>query len=246
MNDQLLTETPSSVLAIYAHPDDAEVSCGGALARWASEGALVHLLIAAQGDKGSNDPSVRAPDLVAERASEVTASAGIMGLASVTNLGIPDGEVENTLLLRRMLVAAVRRRRPAVVLCPDPTAVFFGDAYVNHHDHRMIGWAALDAVAPAAASRLYFPDDGEPHQVATVLMSGTQASDAWIDIASSLDAKVAALSSHRTQLGENADWAYEFLRVRAVEAGSAGSAVIGAAHKLRLAEGFRRIRLVRS
>ena len=245
MNDQLLAATPRSVLAIYAHPDDAEVSCGGALARWASEGAQVHLVIAAQGDKGSNDPAVRSAELVAERASEVTASAGIMGLASVINLGIPDGEVENTNVLRRSLVAALRRRRPDVVLCPDPTAVFFGDAYVNHHDHRLIGWAALDAVAPAAASRLYFPEDGEPHQVSTVLMSGTHVPDAWIDISMSLDAKVAALSSHRTQLGENADWAYEFLRVRAIEAGAAGSAILGAASGLRLAEGFRRIRLTR-
>ncbi len=236
-NEQLLSDTPQSVVAIYAHPDDAEVSCGGALARWAAAGSEVHLVIGALGDKGSNEPMVDVAALVAQRASEVTESAGILGLTSVVNLGIPDGEIENSLELRRQLVAILRRRRPQFVLCPDPTAVFFGDAYVNHHDHRMIGWAALDAAAPAAGSRLYFPDDGKAHQVGTILMSGTHHPDVWVDIESSLDRKVDALRSHRTQLGENTQWAREFLRVRASEAGQN----VG----LRLAEGFRRVRLVR-
>ena len=67
-------------------------------------------------------------------------------------------------------------------MCPDPTAVFFGDAYVNHADHRAVGWATLDAVAPAAALPLYFPDLGPPHQVATVLLTGTLEPDAWVDV----------------------------------------------------------------
>ena len=47
---------PSRVLAVYAHPDDPEISAGGTLARWADAGADVHVLITTRGDKGSNDP----------------------------------------------------------------------------------------------------------------------------------------------------------------------------------------------
>ncbi len=63
-------------------------------------------------------------------------------------------------------MAAVRRFRPDVVLCPDPTAVFFGQEYFNHRDHRVTGMAALDAVSPAAGLPHYFPDAGPAHQVA--------------------------------------------------------------------------------
>ncbi|HVM01281.1 MAG TPA: PIG-L family deacetylase, partial [Acidimicrobiales bacterium] len=47
-------DTPSSALAVYAHPDDPEVSCGGTLARWAAAGAEVHVVVCAAGDKGSS------------------------------------------------------------------------------------------------------------------------------------------------------------------------------------------------
>jgi LmbE family N-acetylglucosaminyl deacetylase len=75
--------------------------------------------------------------------------------------------LDTTTGLRQELVGLVRRLRPDLVVCPDPTAAFFGDAYVNHVDHRSIGWATLDAVTPAAASPLYFPEEGGAHEVAT-------------------------------------------------------------------------------
>ena len=48
----LVTETPRRALAIYAHPDDADVGCGGSLARWVTEGAQVHLVICTDGADG--------------------------------------------------------------------------------------------------------------------------------------------------------------------------------------------------
>ena len=53
---------------------------------------------------------------------------------------------------------------------PTPTALYFGDGWVNHRDHRVCGFAVLDAVAPAAASPHYFPDAGPPHQVRAVYL----------------------------------------------------------------------------
>ena len=99
----------------------------------------------------------------------------------------------------------VRRLRPDVVLGPDPTATFFGEVYVNHRDHRETGWALLDAVAPAAAMPLYFPEQGAPHQVSVLLLSGTHEPDVVVDVSASIDAKVKAVLAHASQTGGDAE-----------------------------------------
>lgn len=208
-------DVPERALAVYAHPNDAEVSCGGTLATWVAAGAEVRLVVATRGEKGSFEPGTDPQALARARAEEVQAAARTLGLAGVELLGHPDGELANTVALRGELVAVLRRVRPDTVVCPDPTAVFFGDGYVNHVDHRELGWATLDAVAPAAGSPLYFPEAGPPHQVARVYLSGTLAPDAWVDVSAALDAKVAALACHGSQLAEKGEWLREFVRQRA-------------------------------
>ncbi|MHB1487011.1 MAG: PIG-L deacetylase family protein [Acidimicrobiales bacterium] len=232
---ELIDAAPPVALAIYAHPDDAEVSCGGTLATWISSGSRVEVLICNAGDKGAATPGVDPAELTARRAGEVKASAGVLGLAGYEILGIPDGELDNTVALRRLMVAAIRRVRPTVVVCPDPLAVFFGQDYYNHRDHQVAGWAALDATSPAAALPLYFPEDGDPHQVETIYLSGTLEPDVWVDITGTLETKVQALLCHASQLDDPGEWLRRVVRRRAEDGGkSAGVA---------FAEGFRRLRL---
>lgn len=231
----LFADTPDRAVAIYAHPDDPEVACGGTLARWAAAGSTVHLVVVNAGDKGSFDPGTDPRVLAEKRAAEVHSAVEVMGLAGAELLGIPDGEVTNDLDLRGRLVGLVRRLRPDVVVAPDPTAVFFGDTYVNHRDHREVGWGVLDAVAPAAATPLYFPDQGPPHQVGSVLLSGTLAPDAWVDVTATIEQKVAAVACHESRLGDDPDLVRELLQARTAEAG----ALAGVAH----AESYRRLRL---
>jgi LmbE family N-acetylglucosaminyl deacetylase len=231
----LFATTPERAVAIYAHPDDPEVACGGTLARWAAAGAAVHLVVVAAGDKGSFDPATDPAELTKKRAAEVHAAVEALGLVGAVLLGVPDGEVTNDLGLRARLVGLVRELRPDVVVAPDPTAVFFGDSYVNHRDHRELGWAVLDAVAPAAATPLYFPDEGPAHQVRTLLLSGTLAPDAWVDVTATIEQKVAAVACHESRLGDDPALVRELLRARTAEAG----AQAGVAH----AESYRRIRL---
>ena len=126
---------PTRALAVYAHPDDPEVSCGGAIAAWAAAGCEVHVVIACAGDKGTPDPSTDPAALAARRAGEVEAAAGALGVAHVAQWAHPDGELDRVADLRERLVGVVRAVRPDVVIGPDPTAVFFGDGYVNHVDH---------------------------------------------------------------------------------------------------------------
>ena len=230
-------EVPARALAVYAHPDDAEVSCGGTLASWVAAGAEVHVVVVAKGEKGSVDPGVDPVTLAGQRADEVAAASAALGLAGVELLGYPDGELDaDPPGLRAEVVALVRRLRPDTMVCPDPTAVFFGDGYVNHVDHRAVGWAALDAVAPAAASPLYHPGGGGAHQVGTILLSGTLEPDVWVDVGASLETKVAALFCHRSQLAADAgEWLGELVRARAEDEGRRMG--VGAA------EAFRRIRL---
>jgi LmbE family N-acetylglucosaminyl deacetylase len=141
----------------------------------------------------------------------------------------------DTAELRLELVALVRRVQPDTVLCPDPTAVFFGEDYYNHRDHRVLGFAALDAIAPAAALPHYFPEAGPAHQVSQALMSGTLEPTVWVDIGDTIDAKVAAVSCHQSQFPDDGGWVGDVVRRRAAEEGRrCGTG---------FAEGFRRLRL---
>lgn len=233
---EVVDSVPEVALAIYAHPDDAEVSCGGTLASWAKAGSHIEVLICNLGDKGTTVVGVDSADLSRRRADEVAHAAQVLGLDGHENLGIPDGELENTPDLRRRLVSVIRRVRPTVLVCPDPLAVFFGQDYYNHRDHRIAGWASLDAASPAAALPLYFSEEGPPHQVATIYLSGTLEPDVWVDISATLDTKIEALLCHASQLDDPGEWLRRVVRQRAEEGGrSAGVA---------FAEGFRRLRLM--
>lgn len=232
---ELFAVVPERALAVFAHPDDADVACGGTLATWSKRGARVWLLVLADGAKGTTDPSSDLVSLAARRAGELHDAAGALGIEGVEQLGIPDGEVENTLSTRRAIVEAIRRLQPSAVLAPDPTATFFGGVYVNHHDHRETGWAVLDAVAPAAEMPLYFPDAGPPHHVGGLLLSGTLEPDVVVDIDETLDTKVSAVLSHRSQLHGDDEWARTAVIARAVQAGR----LVGLAH----GEAFRHVAL---
>jgi LmbE family N-acetylglucosaminyl deacetylase len=231
----LLEEVPGRALAVYAHPDDPEIACGGTLARWAAAGCEVHVAVCTQGEKGSSDAAVDPEDLARRRAEEMEAAGRVLGLAGRRVLGVADGELAETPGLRRLIVGWIRELRPDVLLAHDPTAVFFGQTYFNHADHRALGWATLDAVSPAAGNPHYFPGAGPAHQVDRVLLSGTLEPDVWVDIGTTIDTKVEAVVCHTSQLGEGRDWFRSVLRQRAEEAGRQAG--------VRFAEGFRGLRL---
>jgi LmbE family N-acetylglucosaminyl deacetylase len=233
----LAHEIPTSALAVYGHPDDPEISAGGTLARWTRAGATVWALICTKGEKGSQDPNQDPDALAAIRVAETEKAATVLGLAGHHHLDYGDGELRDDLEIRGRIVELVRRLKPQVVVCPDPTAVFFGDRYFNHSDHRVTGWATLDAVAPAAGNPHYFPEQLAAgltvHSVSSVYLSGTLEPNCWVDIGDDIETKIDALFCHESQLTETGEWFREFLRERAEEGGrSAG---------VRYAEGFRRL-----
>ena len=218
------TPTTGPALAIFAHPDDAEISAGGTLAKWASQGRRVHLLILTNGDRGSEDPKQDRNELAAIRAEETENAAKVLGLAGTRILPNHDGELENSAAVRKDIARVIRTVRPSTVLTCDPTAWFFGSRYFNHADHRTAGAVALDATFPGAGNPLFFQDlleEGlEAHKVPEVWLGWTLEPNLFHDITGLMDVKLSALFEHRSQIeGEMLGFFREWLPREATEAG---------------------------
>jgi LmbE family N-acetylglucosaminyl deacetylase len=223
------------VLAIFAHPDDAEICAGALLAKWAAGGRKVHLLVLTNGDRGSSDPWRDRAELAQTRRAETEAAATILGLTSVQVLDVHDGELTNTTETREAVIRRVRVVRAESVVSCDPTAWFFQDRYYNHSDHRRAGEIALDAV---------FPGAGNPHYFAEHLAEGLDVRDVhdvWLgwsnepnhheDVTGFFATKMAALAAHASQVEEGIRFFEEELEREATETGER----IGVTH----AEAFR-------
>ncbi len=217
------TAPTGPVLAIFAHPDDAEIAAGATLAKWAAAGRPVHLLILTNGDRGSGDATRDRAELAETRAVETLAAARVLGLAGVTILDVHDGELANTPEVRAQVVRRIRELRPATVVSCDPTAWFFDNRYFNHADHRRAGEIALDAAYPAAGNPHFDADqlaEGlEPHDVADVWLGWTNEPNHDEDVTGHLETKVAALAAHASQLAEGIRFFEEELGKDAREAG---------------------------
>jgi LmbE family N-acetylglucosaminyl deacetylase len=198
------TDARARVMVIMAHPDDAEFTSGGTVARFAASGYRVQYVLATSGDKGSSDRAAVPEALAATRRAEQRDAARALGVEEVTFLGHHDGEVEVSLAFRRELALVIRQGRPDVVLTFDPW-----QRYQIHPDHRAVGMTALDAVA-AARDHMYFPEQlngGEDeglteHRVHNIYFFGTDQPNYYVDISSTLEKKVAALRCHRSQMGD--------------------------------------------
>jgi LmbE family N-acetylglucosaminyl deacetylase len=211
------------VLAVFAHPDDAEICAGGVLAKWASAGREVHLLILTNGDKGSQDPSQDPAELTAIRVQETEEAAAVLGLASVRVGSVPDSSLQNTDDVREGVVRRIREVRAETVVSCDPTAVFLGADYYNHSDHRTAGFVALDASYPGSGNPHFFPDhlrEGlEVKDVYDIWLGWTNEPNHREDITGFLATKVEALAKHDSQLLEGIRHFEESLAKQAAEAG---------------------------
>src|SRR5689334_2746522 len=201
------TYTPKRVLVIVAHPDDIEFSCSGTVARWVKEGADVCYVLCTSGDVGIIDPNITKAEATAIREAEQTAAAKVVGVTNVVYLREPDGMLEPTMALRKRLVREIRKFRPDTLITGDPQALWAGDDYINHPDHRAAATAAIDAVFPAAGMPTLFKElEAEgltAHKTYKVYVQAWENATTWVNIASTIDLKVAALKEHKSQLK---DW----------------------------------------
>ena len=133
-----------------------------------------------------------------------------------------DGMLEVTHELEKQISREIRRWRPHVVFCQDPTNLFGGKNYINHPDHRAAGMAALNAVYPKARDPLTFPEllaEGfQPWKVWEVYVAGAKEPDTWVDVSETLETKLDALREHKSQVGDFT-WVRERVMQRLADAG---------------------------
>lgn len=211
------TEQLDRVLVIVAHPDDPEFGAGGTIAKWAAAGKEVRYLLLTSGDKGSKDRNLRPEQLAAKREAEQRAAAEAIGVREVIFLRHPDGLLENSLGLRRELAGYIRRLKPQIVAAIDPWR-----HYQLHPDHRAAGMAALDAVWSAREWNI-FPEqlngDEDPWRVSEVYLFWTDHPDHYEDVTDYVDARIAALACHVSQVGEDREKLAQRIRERTAKTG---------------------------
>jgi len=198
-----VSRTPTCAMAIMAHPDDAEFTIAGTVAKWAHEGARIVYVLCTDGNVGSQEPGMTTENVAQIRRAEQRAACDVLGVDTVVFLGHGDGQLEPSLALRRELVALLRQYQPEIVIASDPTRLFVEHRYVNHPDHRAAAMAALDAVAPACAMPLLWPELGAPHRVHKLYISSHSEPDTFVDISGTIELKIDALKRHASQMG---DW----------------------------------------
>jgi LmbE family N-acetylglucosaminyl deacetylase len=198
----VVSDTPDRALVLFAHPDDAEIGCGGVVARWLAAGCEVTYVLCTNGSAGTGDRSLTPAALVETRQTEQRAAAEFLGVKNLVTLDYPDGGLEDTRELRGHVVRAIRKFRPYTVLTHDPHRI----RSFQHRDHRMVGIVATDAVYPFARDHLHFPehitDEGlEPHKVRELWYWGADEPDVIVDVTDSIDRQIAALVRHESQVG---------------------------------------------
>jgi N-acetylglucosamine malate deacetylase 1 len=225
------------LLAVVAHPDDAELLCAGTLARAKADGATIGICVMCQGDKGQ--PAKPIANLAKKRRSEMIESGKLLG-AEIFFGEVPDGTLADTVPTRIALVEIFRKFKPTLVLAHS--------ANDYHADHRATS-ALAEAASWFCASRgqktksapletspaLWFMD--------TVNMSGFDPS-IYIDVTTYLPLKQKMLQCHKTQLarGDDGDFSplSELMRLQALARGSQSDVL--AAEAFRPHTAFKRTR----
>lgn len=221
---------PARFMVIAAHPDDADFGPAATAAAWIDQGSVGWLVCCTSGDQGGEDAHMDPLELAAIREREQRAAAAVVGYAGVTFLHMPDGALVNDLILREHLVREIRTFKPDAVLATDPENTFPRGVGVNHTDHRAAGWAAADAVYPAARNPMAFPWLAKgglgKHNVRRLYFFWTHRANAWVDISATVGRKLDALRCHESQIKDFAEveaWIQEWSGAQGREVGVANA-----------------------
>src|SRR5579872_628816 len=181
-------DKPLDVLAIAAHPDDVEQTCGGTLLRMAEMGYRTGVLDLTAGDMGTRGT----PEL---RIEESQIAGKHMSLAWRGNMRLPDARLENTITVRLTMAAEIRKLRPRVVILP------YWEA--RHPDHYRAGEIASEACFLSGLRKL--DEETEPHRPQKIIYSSLYANvnpSFVVDISAQFERRMAALMAYDSQYGD--------------------------------------------
>jgi LmbE family N-acetylglucosaminyl deacetylase len=206
------------ILTFAPHPLDTDMGIGGSIVRWTrEEGKTVVSVICTNGDKGSSDPDMLPEDLVKIREQEQSNGARLLGVKEVIFLRHPDLGLAYTPEFREEIVRLVLEYRPEIVATCDPY-----ERYISSPDHRLTGQLVMDAVWPCAHAPNTYRDllkqGYQLHKVKQMLLWNPTEPNYARDITGVFDTKLAALSCHKSQVGDPVEATFvEYLRSLAVK-----------------------------
>ncbi len=190
-----MTERTVDVLAVGPHPDDAELLCGGTLARSADQGYRTGILDLTRGEMGTRGT----PEL---RAAEADAAAAALGVSVRVNAGLCDAGITNDREARVHLVGLLRDLRPRTVILPFVRG--------RHPDHRVAAELCRDACFLSGLAKY---GSGAPHRPHKILYALAFREDPVkptfvVDISDQFDRKMEAIRAYSSQF-EGVDQAGE-------------------------------------
>ncbi len=207
------------LLAIAAHRDDVELTCGGTLAKAAKAGHRVGILDLSQGEMGTRGDA-------ATRAAEAERAAKTLGVAVRLNAGMPDAHLSNDETSRKKIVEFIRGMRPRAVILPFPVG--------RHPDHRIASELGRDACYLAGLAKYEPGQGGEAHRPYKLLYALAYREDPVkptfvVDISDVFETKMEAIRCYASQFtgakaaGEihpTGQDLYELIRVQSAHYGS--------------------------
>ncbi|KAA9339947.1 bacillithiol biosynthesis deacetylase BshB1 [Hymenobacter busanensis] len=209
------------ILALASHPDDAEMSCVGAMLAAAALGKKIGIVDLTRGELGTRGTP-------ATRAEEAAAASQILGLHARENMGLPDGFFQNVREHQLPIIAAIRRYQPEVVLC--------NAIHDRHPDHGRGAQLQSDACFLAGLKMIEtLGDDGQPQaawrpkHVYHYIQDRQIKPDFVVDISAHWETKRASIAAYKSQFnvveeGEEQTYIsgavfWQFLEARAREMG---------------------------
>ncbi len=175
------------ILAIAAHRDDVEQTCGGTLLVMQARGWRTGILDLTRGESGTRGSAV-------EREAEAIAAATILRVAHREALDLPDGNVQNTYENRLKIAAVLRRLRPRVVILP-----YWQGRHPDHYTSASLGY---EACFLSGLSRVDLPGGDAPHRPYKILYASLYADvrpTFTVDISPFIETRLQALLAYRSQ-----------------------------------------------
>jgi bacillithiol biosynthesis deacetylase BshB1 len=180
-------DAPLDLLAVMAHPDDAELLCGGTLIKSAGRGKRVGVLDLTAGEMGSAGTA-------ATRAREASAASGQIGLAARMCADLPDAQLVNDHHARLIVIAHLRALRPRIVITHWKTG--------RHRDHRIASELVRDACFLSGLKKIDLPSEPfRPSKLvyATAFREDAGPPDFVVDVTEQMERKLDVISLYQSQ-----------------------------------------------